>query len=185
MPKKVELFTGNMRVLDAIGAVDDYRGLIRERIQEIVDDYKNARGDTKSKTLGTIDAAKNLEIGIYNSAIMKATQLNIPRLWSASAFVDIYNQRAKSVLTNLDPNSYVENKELIRKFVQQDIMPHEVAFMTTTELFPEKWEDVQESIKKSLVDYEPTNFFTLYTCGKCGAKKRRYTNYKRVRQTSR
>jgi DNA-directed RNA polymerase subunit RPC12/RpoP len=115
--------------------------------------------------------AINIEKGIYNSAIEKAMEMNVLRKWNNPRFLDIYNQRAKAVITNIDPHSYVENTGLIQRLVTQEIMPHEVAFQTPSELFPERWKSAQDKLLNTTDDYTPTEFVTLYKCGKCGERK--------------
>lgn len=115
--------------------------------------------------------ALNIEKGIYNSSIQKAIQMNIIRKWTNQRFLDIYNQRTKAVISNLDPHSYVDNTHLLERLVANKMMPHEIAFQTPSELFPERWKSVQDKLLNTTDEYTPTEFVTLYKCGKCGQCK--------------
>jgi DNA-directed RNA polymerase subunit M/transcription elongation factor TFIIS len=115
--------------------------------------------------------ALNIEKGIYNSTIQKTMQLNVLRKWTNPRFLDIYNQRAKAVISNLDPHSYIDNTQLLKRIVANELMPHEIAFLTPSELFPERWKSVQDKVLNTTDEYTPTEFVTLYKCGKCGQSK--------------
>lgn len=90
----------------------------------------------------------NIEKGIYNSMIEKANRKNLAKRWSNPKLLEIYLSRVKSVYTNLNPLSDVSNQNLIKRLGNVEIYPHELAFMTPQELFPEKWNDILEEKKK-------------------------------------
>lgn len=75
----------------------------------------------------------NLEKGIYNFTIQEARQRNVIRKWNNKYFVQIYIDRLKSILANIN-NSYL--KKIIKK---GEIKPHLIAFMTHQEMLPKKW----------------------------------------------
>ena len=120
-----------------------------------------------------LNPANNIEKGIYNATIQRAMRTNIARQWSNPRFVDAYIQRKLSVIINIDPESYVNNELLLRRLMNQEMLPHTLAFMKPEELFPERWDVFlkQQAIEKAKEDYVPTGYYTQYKCGKCGACK--------------
>jgi len=117
------------------------------------------------------DTSKNIERGIFNATIDKATVSTISRKWNNPVFFDMYIQRAKTVISNMDPTSYVNNPTLLLGIHTGSIVPHQIGFLKPCELFPAKWIRVQEHTQAKQTEYVPQEFVTFYKCGKCGAKK--------------
>ena len=149
-------------------SVREYRQSVENVIYTILSSQLT---EEEHKTLHDIQPALNIERGIYNSSIQKAMQMNILRKWTNQRFLDIYNQRVKAVISNLDPHSYVDNTTLLKRLISNEMMPHEIAFQTPSELFPERWKSVQDKLQNTTDEYTPTEFITLYRCGKCGKHK--------------
>ena len=105
----------------------------------------------------------NLEKGIYNVCLEKATQKNIVKKWDNSMFVNLYLVNYKSIFYNL-------TKELIEKILNKEIKPHSIANMTHQELQPDKWKVLLEQKKiKDENRYTPKIEATTgdFTCRKC------------------
>ena len=131
---------------------------------------------TSIETFLTMNPAQNVECGIYNAVLTKAMERNIVRRWTNPRFVELYKQRILAVYTNLDPASYVQNTQLMPRLVAGELQPHILAFLTPSELFPEKWTEIlQEKEKRDRLRYErdQTGYTTQFKCGKC--KKRKCT----------
>ena len=161
-------------------SIDAFRTSVVEKAQHIIDTYfkehtQNDHKKTKNKKCIdnwlTLQPATNIEKGIYNMSIQQATQSNIVPKWSNPRFMDIYKQRMIAVMTNLDSSSYVQNHTLLPRLLQNEMQPHEIAFLSPSELFPERWQSAKESLQHNETDFVPTEFVTLYKCGKCGERK--------------
>lgn len=119
----------------------------------------------------------NLEKGIFNYTIHIAKKRYQLCVWDNDIFVDIYKNKLKQICSNLIPNSYVNNKSLIRRLKDREMLPHEIAFYTPCQLFPECWEKIiQEKRKRdsmlSEIDFgQATNQFT---CARCKGNKTTY-----------
>jgi DNA-directed RNA polymerase subunit M/transcription elongation factor TFIIS len=121
----------------------------------------------------TLEEVKDLEIGIYNWCLDESDQLQIAKNWRNPRFVSLYEDKARSVLLNLDPNSYVGNQRLIHRMKENEFSPHEIAYMKPQNIFPEKWESVLDArMKKDMHIFEekPVSMTQEFKCGKC--KKR-------------
>jgi len=121
----------------------------------------------------TEEEVKDLEIGIYNWCLDESDQLQIAKNWRNPRFVSLYEDKARSVILNLDPNSYVGNHRLIQRMKENEFSPHEIAYMKPQNIFPEKWESVLDArMKKDMHIFEekPVSMTQEFKCGKC--KKR-------------
>lgn len=106
----------------------------------------------------------NLERGIYNFIIQKATKEQIVKKWSNPYFVEIYTDHARSIYINLGMDA-IRQAVLTRKIRAQDL-----PFMTHQEMMPEKWSALLE--QKRIRDknkYEvhleaSTDNFLCYKC---------------------
>lgn len=126
----------------------------------------------------TTTQAKDMEIGIFNYTIEYATEHEIPLTWLCELFKEVYIAKARSIYTNIKPNSYVKNDELIKRVMRQEMKPHEVAFMKPEGLYPEKWQTILEKeaiLNQSAYENTQTSMTTDITCGKC--KKNKITYY--------
>lgn len=114
----------------------------------------------------------NLERGIYNFIIKKATKDQIVKKWSNPFFVEIYTDHVRSIYINLSVDT-IRQAVLTRKIKAQDL-----PFMTHQEMMPEKWSSLLE--QKRIRDknkYEvhleaSTDNFLCYKC-----KSRQCTYY--------
>jgi hypothetical protein len=82
--------------------------------------------------------ASNIERGIYNFIIQKATRENIVKKWDNPFLVQVYLDHARSIFSNLQ-RSVVLNAVRTREIKAQDL-----PFMTHQELYPEKWAQLIE-----------------------------------------
>jgi len=113
--------------------------------------------------------AKNVERGVYNFSIMEAEKKNIVKKWDNIYFVQLYIDKLKSIVINL--NKYEKLREDI---LSKKIKPHEIAFMTHQEMNPEKWSKL--IALKQIRDenkYAPKLDANTddYTCYKCKSKR--------------
>ena len=106
----------------------------------------------------------NLERGIYNFIIQKATSEQIVKKWSNPYFVQIYTDHARSIYINLGVNSI--RKAILSRAIKAQYFP----FMTHQEMIPENWSSLLE--QKRIHDknkYEvhleaSTDNFLCYKC---------------------
>jgi DNA-directed RNA polymerase subunit M/transcription elongation factor TFIIS len=113
----------------------------------------------------------NLEKGIYNYAIQKASNKNIVKKWDNPSFVNLYIDRLRSVYMNL------KNSQFLEKIKSKEIPAEKVASMTHYEMFPSHWEESLE--KKMMRDASRLNTniqasTDMYTCKRCKSKKTTY-----------
>jgi DNA-directed RNA polymerase subunit M/transcription elongation factor TFIIS len=121
---------------------------------------------------------QDLEIGIYNSSLESANTRKVRKNWENPLFVNIYNITAKRTITNLIPNSYVDNARLMERLKDGEFKPHDVPFMNYGELYPEKWRPMMEQLLKretKLLEGNKDMATDQFKCSRC--YKRQCTYY--------
>ncbi|NQV77325.1 MAG: hypothetical protein HQ490_03105 [Lutibacter sp.] len=135
--------------------------LFRSNIRKKIDEYL----ENEKHTL-------NLEKGIFNYTLKEADQRKVIKKWDNKCFVQIYIDRVRSIIRNL-------NENVINQIKDGTVKAHMVAFMTHQELFPEKWNALIEiKIKRDKNKFE-TNIAAAtdtFTCRKCKGNKCTYYN---------
>jgi DNA-directed RNA polymerase subunit M/transcription elongation factor TFIIS len=132
----------------------------------------------QKKTSLTDIICKDVEIGIYNWCLEYADKQDIFKSWSDKTFVNLYIHKSRSVVTNLDSNSYIQNKRLIERLEDKEFKPHEISHMDVTSIYPEKWTGILDKKLKQEENFHNSKQVSktdLFKCGKC--KKRECSYY--------
>lgn len=123
----------------------------------------------------------DLEKGIYNWAIEYANEKSVVKNWSNPIFRQLYFDKARGVVTNLMPDSYVENPRLLHRMTEEkEFLPHDIAFMSPDNMYPEKWLDIMDiKLKRdqNLGEIQRTAMTDAFKCSRC--KKRECVYYER------
>ena len=121
--------------------------------------------------------SRNLEIAIFNYSIKQAKIKKIVKKWNNKYFVQIYLDRLRSILNNIDPKYNKKNKSLLKKIQNKKILPQNLVFMSHQEMNPKHWKQlIQAKIKrdKNCVEIDMTSATDEFTCFKCKAQKCTY-----------
>ena len=113
----------------------------------------------------------NLEKGIFNFALSEAKNRKVVKKWDNPYFVQIYIDRLRSIFTNLN------NPTLLEQVNSGSIKAHTIAFMTHQELRPEKWDELITAKSKRDKNKFETNLEAAtdtFTCRKCKSNKCTY-----------
>tara|TARA_Y100000816_G_C25907015_1_gene473084 strand:+ start:43 stop:552 length:510 start_codon:yes stop_codon:yes gene_type:complete len=135
---------------------DEFRNNIKSRLNELCNNEKKSN---------------NLEKGLYNYAINEAKNRKIVKKWDNPYFTQIYIDRAKTVMINLN-----KSKQLLDNLLKS-AKPHEFAFMTHQEMNSEKWEDIiNNKMKRDKSKYETKMEASTdtFTCRRCKSKECTY-----------
>tara|TARA_B110000858_G_scaffold91225_1_gene105394 strand:+ start:2185 stop:2709 length:525 start_codon:yes stop_codon:yes gene_type:complete len=145
-----------------------------ENSNKIRDDSKNLI--KKNIKLSQIEI-DDLEIGVFNASLDYALENNIQLSWLSPQFTDIYNNIFRGIYTNLVSSTYINNKKLYQRLKKKEFMPHELAYMSREQLFPEKWHLIIEKEKlklKEAYEIKEVSMSDLIKCGKCKNNKVSY-----------
>jgi DNA-directed RNA polymerase subunit M/transcription elongation factor TFIIS len=156
---------GDMLVNEEKGKLIDLSG-IRLRSMKILN------GIIKDKKISCV-----IEQGVYNYCINVSGTTDIIPRWDNKIFDGMYVNKIRSLYTNLNQKSYLNNVNFIQKFIDKDIDPYDLAFMKPYEVFPEKWEKIREEEyrrNKLLYLTKEVAMTDEYKCRRC---KKRETTY--------
>lgn len=139
------------------------------------------RDEFKNILLSKLDIteleAGDLEIGVFNSTIDYANSLKIQLSWECPLLIETYINIARSVYSNLKKDSYIMNERLLEKMKKRDFLPHELAYMSCEEVFPERWVEIIEKQKlkfKAAYEIKQVSMSDAIKCGKCKNNKVSY-----------
>ena len=121
---------------------------------------------------------KDLEIGIFNWTIDFCTKNNIIKNWNDSKFKKTYINKSVSVISNLDPKQYLKNDYLLNIVQNKEIKPHEIPYLKSDLVFPDKWNNIKNTLQKKeegLKNNKNISTTDQFKCGKC--KKRECSYY--------
>jgi DNA-directed RNA polymerase subunit M/transcription elongation factor TFIIS len=141
----------------------DIENPIRDGIRSVI--------SLKLAMLSTSDQLE-LEKGIFHSTIENCRIQQCWRRWENPEFQAHYQVIARRTITNLDPASYVKNKDLVAAVASKSILIREIPFLPMTELYPEKWKAlVDHQVKQEIRALEgdkdmSSNMFKCKACGK-------------------
>jgi DNA-directed RNA polymerase subunit M/transcription elongation factor TFIIS len=141
--------------------------IIRDKFKEIL---------IRDLALSEVEST-NLEIGIFNSTLDYANSLSIQLSWSCPLFMDSYINNARSIYSNLKSNSYIQNTALMQRLKDGEFTPHELAYLTHEELFPERWQEIIDKQKlklKAAYEVKQVSMTDAIKCGKCKNNKISY-----------
>lgn len=121
---------------------------------------------------------RNIEDTIFKKSMETATIEEIRKSWESQAFRDVYFAVARRIIGNLNPNSYIQNKNLWLRFITNELSLEEIAKQNYYELCPENWQQmVDRQGKKEQIQLEgdfsrATNKWMCHGC-----KERKCTYY--------
>lgn len=124
------------------------------------------------------EQAKDIEIGVYNWSLDTAANNGVAKSWNDKIFKNIYTSKCRSVLANVDSNSYIKNARLLSRIQDGEFKPHDIAFMDMVNVFPEKWTDILDLRLKQEQNFHNSKQVAktdMFKCGKC--KKRECSYY--------
>jgi hypothetical protein len=81
---------------------------------------------------------QNVEIAIFNYSILYSETIN--KNWNDTAFVQCYSNKARHVLLNLNPHSYINNKSLLSRYLNDEFSCVSLCFsMIPIEMSPDRF----------------------------------------------
>lgn len=145
--------------------------LSREKTTCIFHDLLQRQNPKSLKKKEYMNFAQKIEKSIYDWAKQYAEKEKIDI--NHDLFKTVYRNKAISIYTNLDPNSYVKNTDFLKKVIENDVDVCKVATLTPQEMFSKNWKtllDRKFKIDKNLYETRTEMATDMYKCGKC--KKR-------------
>ena len=121
--------------------------------------------------------SRKIEKDIYNYCIQISKQKYIKRNWDNVIFKNLYMNKVVSIYSNLDSNTYIQNKNFLQKILSGDIDCSNISKLHMSDIFPEAWKELlNKKAKTDKVKFEKKQvaMTSLFTCRKCGSKECSY-----------
>jgi transcription elongation factor S-II len=119
---------------------------------------------------------RDLERNLFNYTINTCIEKNIVPSWN-SIFTQVYINKARSLYTNLAPDSYVKNKRLLARLEKNEFTPEKLVNMSYQELFPENWKElIDEKYRRDKVLFESKKeaMTDQFQCKRCKGRETCY-----------
>ena len=167
--------------VDEVELVVEKEVLVNKTIDIIESTKTNEYSDIKSNiikifsNLFSLEEAETIEKSIYDFTIELSDKRNIIKSWDNKLFVKIYVNKARSLFMNLNPESPIGNKDILKQLKDKDLS--KIAFMSFQELYPSLWKKfMDEKYKRDKLMYEeqPEAMTDVYKCGRCNSRKCTY-----------
>lgn len=85
-----------------------------------------------------------LEMGIYNASLDEAKRRMVPLTWEHSTFKWVYGMIAKRTASNFQPDSYVQNTDLIARWKDGEFTLDMIGHWSPYDLKPSHWKDLKD-----------------------------------------
>ena len=150
-----------------------------------MDKFNNYTDDIRSSIVGKIlnnviddiTMCRIIEKSIYNYTIKLSKKKRIERKWENSLFKNLYLSKVRSIYSNLDPNSYIQNTEFKNKVTSNEIDIDNIANISSYDIYPEIWKELLDNkIKRDKLKYElkPEAMTDVFKCRKCNSRSCSY-----------
>ena len=119
----------------------------------------------------------DLERGIFNHSLEEAKRRNARRVWENPEFSAVYDICSRRVVSNLDNKSYVDNGRLLTRLREKEFQPHDIPFMSYSDLYPEMWGNyIELAIKREakMLEVDKSMATDMFRCGRCGKRECTY-----------
>jgi DNA-directed RNA polymerase subunit M/transcription elongation factor TFIIS len=156
-----------------INEPEKLRATVLNKIKLFVDNESSKKSKAKKESKAektALNIATNIEKGIFNYSIKDATTKKIVKKWNNVFFVQIYMDRVRTIISNLEREQTGTNpRYLLTLIKEKKIKPHEVAFMTHFEMAPEKWEQlIMEKRERDKSKYDQSiKINSEFKCRRC------------------
>jgi DNA-directed RNA polymerase subunit M/transcription elongation factor TFIIS len=163
--------------IDILGLDNDIIDNNELKELELLNPLRNSIIDLFNSIIKNISISKDIEKSVLNYSIIIGKERKIKRDWSSPTFKKIYINKARSLFTNINGDSYINNVLLLKKIKQKSIDIKNIASLNCQEIFPEHWKKfLDEKFKQEKLMYEDDIEANtdLFKCGRCKQKKCSY-----------
>jgi DNA-directed RNA polymerase subunit M/transcription elongation factor TFIIS len=115
-----------------------------------------------------------LEMSIFNSALKDADQKFVLKSFDNKLFQICYISATRRILSNLNPNSYVNNKSLYSKLQNGDIRIEDLSEMGSVDLAPELYTEMRERQllrEQRQLEGNKAMATDMFKCGRCNKRE--------------
>jgi transcription elongation factor S-II len=125
----------------------------------------------------TNDQQNQLELSIYKSAIDDADKKLVVKHFENKLFEFCYMNSARRLLSNLSPESYVKNNQLIEKVKKGDLLIEHLASMNSMDYAPYLYDELrqrQQLREQQQLEGNKAHATDMFKCGRCHKREATY-----------
>ena len=125
----------------------------------------------------TTDDISNLEKSIFNYICTYADKNYITRNWKNPCFEYLYRNSVYMVLSNIHPESPVNNKRFLQRVLNKEFDLDAIPSMTSYEMYPENWKELADRqilIEQRNLEGDKSRATDQYKCHRCGKRECTY-----------
>ncbi len=125
-----------------------------------------------NKLLNDIDIALDIELSIFEYALNYC----LKNKYDKNYIKPVYEDKFNFLISNIDStNKFIKNTNLKTLLLKKKINPKHIAFMSASQIHPEKWEYILK--KREYVEHRENNiaYSDAYKCFKCNESKCKIT----------
>lgn len=118
----------------------------------------------------TKEDIRSLEKGIFEATYQFAQKQYIARSWKAATFCEVYRQLLRSTLSNIHPQSPVNNTRLLLRVKEGEFPLSSIPFMNAYEMFPEKWFALKDKVlqrEQKILEGNKSRATDQFKCRRC------------------
>ncbi len=108
-----------------------------------------------------------VEESCFNYTINKANEENIPCCWKNDLFKEIYHAICAKIYSNISKTTGINNINLIKSIFEKKIDINKLPYMSSQELFPEKYKDLISKLEASKNVTRTIKTTSMYKCRRC------------------
>lgn len=109
----------------------------------------------------------NIERGIFNYSLQAYKFDGMTKNKWNELFKWYYISRAVVLYNNLDPDTYVQNKTLLKRLEAGEFKPQEMCFFDYKQMYPDLWKDYKEDYSECMASIPIFDECGTHKCGKC------------------
>ncbi len=164
----------NSEYLDTLVPSLDVRKRIYDKFYELLKKHSDTVGATTEGVTENQKMALNIERGIFNFTLNNYNKTQSNETWN-DLFKSMYIARAVTIYTNLNPDSYLKNTNLIQRFLNKEFNEFQLCNLTAQQIFPEKWSEIVAKYTETTTEAQKEEIQDgMFKCGKCKTYKTTY-----------
>ena len=129
------------------------------------------------ETKFTADDIRSLEKSIFESSYQFAQRQYIARNWKSTGFCEVYRQMVRSIVSNIHPQSPVQNTRLLKRVEEGEFKLDAIPFMSAYEMYPEKWFSLKDKLlqrEQKILEGNKSRATDQFKCRRCQKKECTY-----------
>ena len=141
-------------------------------LTEELEDVRATAVQLLTAAVGDAGLADEVETAIFDFCEEFGAQECISNC--SQLYLSMYVSKARELVANLDPESYVGNQDLRSRLLAGEVTAKQLPYMTPQQLFPDNWTAIiEEKRRKDELKYNVTQqaVTDIYKCSRCGGRR--------------